>query len=144
VTPAVIGWALAAAALVVGWLSYGWRGLVLALTVIAFWMLLQFSRTLRVLRGAAQSPLGQLDSAVMFNAKLHAGLRLPEVIALARSLGRKVGADVADVADEPEVFVWRDGGDDEVEVTFVNGRCTQWHLRRHGAAEITAAGGASP
>lgn len=140
----MIGWALAAAALVVGWLSYGWRGLVLALTVIAFWMLLQFSRTLRVLRGAAQSPLGQLDSAVMFNAKLHAGLRLPEVIALARSLGRKVGADVADVADEPEVFVWRDGGDDEVEVTFVNGRCTQWHLRRHGAAEITAAGGASP
>jgi hypothetical protein len=136
-----MGWALAAAALVVGWLSYGWRGLVLGLTVIAFWMLLQFSRTLRVLRRAAESPLGHVESAVMFNAKLHAGLRLPQVIALARSLGRKLGADVA---DEPEVFVWRDGGDDEVEVTFVNGRCTRWHLRRHSAAEITAGGGASP
>jgi hypothetical protein len=132
--------ALAIAALAAGYWSYGWRGLVLALTVIAFWLLLQFSRSLRVLRRAAQSPLGHVDSAVMFNAKLHVGLRLPEVIALACSLGRKVGANAGDA---PEVFAWRDGGDDEVEVTFVNGRCTQWHLRRHSAAEVTAGGGAS-
>ena len=37
-----------------------------------------------------------------------------------------------------------DGGGDEVELTFVDGRCTQWQLRRHSAAEITAGGGASP
>jgi hypothetical protein len=133
----IVGWALAAAALAAGWWGYGWRGLVLALTVIAFWLLLQLSRTLRVLRKAGQSPLGHVDNAVMFNAKLSAGMRLPDVIALARSLGRKV-------SDEPEVFAWRDGGDDEVELTFVNGRCTRWHLRRHGAAEITVGGGASP
>jgi hypothetical protein len=137
VTPAVIGWALAVAALVVGWLGYGWRGVALALTVIAFWLLLQFSRTLRVLRNAAQSPLGHVDSALMFNAKLSIGLRLPEVIGMTRSLGCKVSND-------PEVFAWRDGGGDEVELTFVNGRCTQWHLRRNGAAEITVGGGASP
>ncbi len=133
----IVGWALAAAALAAGWWGYGWRGLVLALTVIAFWLLLQFSRTLRLLRKAGQSPLGHVDNAVMFNAKLSAGMRLPDVIALARSLGHKV-------RDEPEVFAWRDGGGDEVELTFVDGRCTRWQLRRHGAAEITAGGGALP
>ncbi len=136
-TPAVIGWALAAVALVAGWLGYGWRGLVLALSVIAFWLLLQFSRTLRVLRNAAQSPLGHVDSAVMFNAKLNVGLRLPEVIGLTRSLGRKV-------SDEPQVFAWRDGGGDEVELTFASGRCTHWQLRRQGAAAVTAGDAASP
>jgi hypothetical protein len=141
VTPAVIGWALAAAALVVGWLAYGWRGLVLALSVIAFWLLLQFSRTLRVLRTAAQSPLGHVDSAVMLSAKLHAGMPLPQVIALTRSLGRKVsGAS----GDDPEVFVWRDAGGDEVELVFEAGRCTQWQLRRSAAVDLSGRGGASP
>lgn len=127
---------LAVAALAAGYWSYGWRGLVLALTVIAFWLLLQFSRTLRVLRGAAKSPLGHVDNAVMFNARLSAGLRLPQVIALTRSLGRKV-------SDEPEMFAWRDGAGDEVELTFVDGRCTRWQLRRHGAARFTDGGDAS-
>jgi hypothetical protein len=132
-----VGGALALAALAAGYWSYGWRGLVLALTVIAFWLLLQFSRTLRVLRRAAQSPLGHVDNAVMFNAQLSVGLRLPEVIAMTRSLGRKV-------SDEPELFAWRDGGGDEVELTFADGRCTGWQLRRHGAAAVTDGGGASP
>ncbi len=125
----MVGWALAAAALVSGWLGYGWRGFVLALSVIAFWLLLQASRTLRVLRNAARSPLGHVDSAVMLNAKLGVGLRLADVIALTRSLGRKVSA-------EPEVFAWRDGGGDEVEATFESGRCTHWQLRRHGGGAL--------
>jgi hypothetical protein len=137
VTPAVIGWALATAALVAGWLGYGWRGVVLALSVIAFWLLLQASRTLRVLRNAAQSPLGHVDSAVMLNAKLSVGLRLAEVMAMTRSLGRKV-------SDGPEVYAWRDGGGDELEATFVNGRCTRWQLRRQHAAAVTAGDAASP
>jgi hypothetical protein len=135
--PAMTGWALAVAALVAGGLAYGWRGLVLALSVIAFWLLLQLSRSLRVLRTAAQSPLGHVDNAVMFNARLSVGLRLPEVIALTRSLGRKVSANVG---AGPEVFAWRDGGGDEVELTFVNGRCTHWQLRRHGGAAAVTAG----
>jgi hypothetical protein len=137
VTPAVIGWALAAAALLAGWFSYGWRGVLLALSVVAFWLLLQASRTLRVLRNAAQSPLGHVDSAVMLNAKLSVGLRLAEVMTMTRSLGRKV-------SDEPEVFAWRDGGGDELEATFVNGRCAHWQLRRQGAAGVTAGDAASP
>lgn len=140
-TPAVIGWALAVAALGVGWLAYGWRGLVLALSVVAFWLLLQFSRSLRALRNAAQSPLGHVDSAVMFNARLHAGMRLPQVIALTRSLGRRVSANVD---DGPEVYVWRDGGGDEVELVFEGGRCTRWELRRGNEDAVSGRGGASP
>jgi hypothetical protein len=124
---ALVGWALAAAALAVGWLSYGWRGVVLALTVIVFWLLLQFSRTLRLLRSAGQAPIGHVDSALMLQSRLRAGMRLPAVIGLTRSLGRKV-------RDEPETFAWRDTGGDEVEIEFVGGRCTRWTLRRADTA----------
>jgi len=120
---ALVGWTLAAAALGVGWLSYGWRGVVLALTVIVFWLLLQFSRTLGLLRSAGQAPLGHVDSALMLQSRLRAGMRLPAVIGLTRSLGRKVH-------EEPETFAWRDTGGDEVEIEFIGGRCTRWTLRR--------------
>jgi hypothetical protein len=120
---ATLGWLLAAVALAAGWLLYGWRGVVLALTVIAFWLLLQFSRTLRLLRSAAGSPVGHVHSALMLHARLHTGMRLPQVIALTRSLGRKV-------RDEPETFAWRDSGGDEVQIEFVAGRCTRWTLQR--------------
>lgn len=119
----VVGWALAVAAFVVGYWSYGWRGIVLAITVVAFWLLLQFSRSLRVLRSAAQSPVGHVDNAVMLHARLRTGMRLPEVIALTRSLGRKL-------RDDPETFVWRDSGGDEVSLEFVAGRCRRWQLER--------------
>jgi uncharacterized protein (DUF58 family) len=122
---AKLGWALAAGALLAGWFGYGWRGLALAATVIAFWLLLQFSRTLRVLRSAASSPVGHVDSAVMLNVRLRAGMRLPDVIGLTKSLGRKI-------ADAPETFAWRDGGGDEVRLEFADGRCTRWTLHRAG------------
>jgi hypothetical protein len=57
-----IGWVLAGLAFVAGWVGWGWRGLVLALTVVVFWMLLQFSRTMRrgdaALEAAARHALG--------------------------------------------------------------------------------------
>ncbi|HET9820244.1 MAG TPA: hypothetical protein VFQ16_00320, partial [Burkholderiaceae bacterium] len=87
---AIAGWAMAAAGVVAGGVFYGWRGVALALSVVVFWLLLQFSRTLRVLRAAAARPVGSVASAVMLNAKLHAGMGLPEVIRLTGSLGRRV------------------------------------------------------
>jgi hypothetical protein len=128
---ATIGWGLAAAAVVAGWFAWGWQGVVLALTVVVFWLLLQFSRTMRVLRGAAARPLGHVDSAVMLHAKLREGARLVEILALTRSLGRRLGE-----SENPERFAWRDAGGDEVEVELVAGRCTRWTLRR---AEDSAA-----
>jgi hypothetical protein len=118
-----IGWALAAAALAAGWYSYGWQGFMLALTVVVFWLLLQFSRALRVMRRAAQAPVGTVPSAVMLHAKLSKGMRMLDIVAINRSLGRKL-------RDDPETFAWRDDSGAEVEVEFVKGRCAQWRLSR--------------
>ena len=120
---ATIGWALAVAAVAVGYAGYGWRGVLLAVTVIVFWLLLQFSRALRVMRLAAQAPVGQVPSAVMLHAKLQPGMPLMAVIKLTLSLGRKV-------RDEPETFAWRDESGAEVEIEFAGGRCQVWRLTR--------------
>ncbi len=122
-TAATIGWALAVAAVAVGYVGYGWRGVLLAITVIVFWLLLQFSRALRVMRLAARAPVGHVPSAVMLHAKLHAGMLMMDVVKLSRSLGRKV-------RDVPETFAWRDESGAEVEIDFAGGRCQTWRLTR--------------
>lgn len=137
---AAVGWALAALALGVGAVAYGWRGVVLALTVTVFWLLLQFSRTLRVMRAAAARPLGAVDSVVMLQSRLHAGMRLLQVIGLTKSLGEKV-------AEAPETFAWRDAGGDTLRIEFDGGRVSAWRLQRAeatGAADATDAPGAGP
>ncbi len=118
-----IGWVLATAALAAGWFAYGLRGVALAATVIAFWLLLQFNRLVRVMRGAAESPLGRVDSAVMLHAKLHAGLTMAKVVALTKSLGRR--AD-----DAREVYIWTDAGGASLSISFIKGRCASWVLAR--------------
>ena len=123
---ALLGWGLTAAAVITGYLIYGWRGVALAVTVTVFWLLLQFSRALRALREATGRPVGQVPSAVMLNVKLHAGMRLPDVIRHTRSLGRKLG-------DAPETWAWADAAGDEVHVVLINGRITAWELKRAGA-----------
>jgi uncharacterized protein (DUF58 family) len=119
----LIGWGLAAVALAVGYASYGWPGMLLGVSVIVFWLLLQFSRSLRVMRNAAGRPVGSIDNAVMLHTKLKPGLRLLDILPLTRSLGQKV-------ADDPETFVWTDGGGDRVRVELRNGRCTAFALER--------------
>lgn len=121
-----LGWVLAALALAAGYAGYGWRGLLLGLTVIVFWLLLQFSRSLRALRDASGRPVGEIDNAVMLHARLHPGMRLMDVLKLTRSLGRKV-------ADEPETFVWRDGEGSEVRVELRGGRLSASSLVRAAA-----------
>ena len=121
-----LGWGLTVVAVAAGYLSYGWRGVALAATVTAFWLLLQFSRALRALRDATGRPVGQVPNAVMLNAKLQAGMRLPDVLKHTRSLGRKL-------SDEPETWAWADEAGDEVQVVLKHGRITTWELRRAGA-----------
>jgi len=124
---ATLGWGLALLAFVAGYVGYGWRGVFLALTVVVFWLLLQFSRSLRVLRDASRRPVGSVDSAVMLQARLHDGMRLPQILKLTKSLGRKV-------ADEPEeTFAWTDPGGDSVQVQLREGRLARWALHRAGS-----------
>lgn len=121
-----LGWALAAIALAVGYAIAGWQGVVLAVTIIAFWLLLQFSQVMRVMRGAARSPVGHVPNAVMLNAKLHAGMRMLDVVALTRSLGQRV-------REVPEQYAWRDDEGNRVDATFDNGRLLRWELVRAAA-----------
>ena len=119
----VVGWGLAFAALVAGWFSHGWRGLALAFTVIVFWLLIQFNRSVKVMRNAASSPVGHIDSAVMLNAKLSAGLPMIRIVALTKSLGTRV-------AEAPETWAWADASGSSVTMVFDKGRCKTWVLNR--------------
>ncbi len=119
----MLGWGLALLAVIAGYAGYGWPGVALAASVVVFWLLLQFSRALRVMRNAAGRPLGSIDSAVMLHAKLQPGQRLMQVITLTKSLGVKT-------SDDPETFVWTDGGGDAVQVELQAGLIIQARLVR--------------
>lgn len=124
-----IGSALALAAFILGGVFYGWQGVVLALSGVIFWLLLQFTRLTRVMRMAKDAPIGHVDSAVMLNARLKPGMRLIDILPLAKSLGQKIG-------DAPETYRWTDPGEVRVDVVLENGKVTQWQLIR--PAEPTA------
>ncbi len=131
----LIGWGLAALAIGMGYVQWGWQGAVLGLTLVVFWLLLQFSRVMRVMRMAADAPVGHVANAVMLNSTVSHAMRLLEILPLTRSLGRKL-------ADDPETFEWSDAAGDRVVIELVKGRCTQWRLERNAAAEAPA--GATP
>jgi len=131
----VIGWALVVLAVALGYSFWGWAGVGLALTGVVFWLLLQFTRTLRVMRMAAARPVGVVDSAVMLNARVHPGMTMLQLLPLTRSLGVRLSVPGA----EPERFVWRDPGDDVVEIELRAGRVTLALLRRAAAADGTGA-----
>ena len=119
----LLGWALAALAIAMGYVQWGWQGALLGITLVVFWLLLQFSRVMRVMRKAAQSPLGRVPNAVMLHAKLHPGMRLLDVLPLTRSLGRML-------SENPETFEWADDAGDRVIVELQRGRLTQARLER--------------
>jgi glucose-6-phosphate-specific signal transduction histidine kinase len=121
-----MGWGLAALGTVMAGFQYGWQGLVLAVSVTVFWLLLQFSRAIRAMKNAAAAPVGHVPSAVMLNARLKAGMTLLQVIGLTRSLGQRLGAEGV----EPEQWRWADDGGVSVTLTLQGGKLTRWDLQR--------------
>lgn len=122
-----IGWLLAVVALVFGGWRYGWQGVLVAVTVIAFWLLLDFSRSMRVLRAAAERPVGQVASARQLQTRLRPGLTTVELTRLAGSAGEVLDADVP-------VLRWSDAYGDAIEVRCPGGRAAQWTLQSGTAA----------
>jgi len=116
-----IGAGLALLALVLGGVLLGWQGVIFATTGVVFWLLLQMSRLMRVMKTAGSAPMGSVANAVMLHSKLHAGMKLVDLITLAGSLGVKQAA---------ETFVWRDTGGDAVEVVLKKGKLAEWRLVR--------------
>ena len=123
-----LGWALAVAALLAGWQVYGWQGVLLAFSVIVFWMLLQFSRALRVMRTAAENPVAMVPSTVMLHTRMKPGLTMLEVVKMTRSLGRKLEDQGEDV------WRWEDASGAGLVLHFEKGHLRHWTLDRDGAA----------
>ncbi|WP_341892286.1 hypothetical protein [Variovorax sp. YR752] len=119
----ILGWALAAVFVALAWQQYGWQGVLFAISVVVFWLLLQFSRTVRAMRQAGQAPVGHVDSAVMLNAKLRPGMTMLQVIGLTKSLGRKLEAGDDD-------WAWSDEGGSTVRLHFTHGKLARHELDR--------------
>ncbi|MFM2056611.1 MAG: hypothetical protein RLY71_996 [Pseudomonadota bacterium] len=113
---------LAGSALIVAWWTYGWRGLLFGLTLLVFWLLLQFSRAARLLRAAGERPLGQVDSVAMVQAQLEHGLHMDELLRITGSLGRKVGP-----LDD---WQWSDGYGNDLVVSLRRGVVVRWAIAR--------------
>ena len=113
---------------VLAYRSYGWAGVAAAATAIVMWGLLHFTRLMKVLKRAANRPIGHVDSAVMLNAKLRPGMTLMHVVAMTRALGALQSAK----GTEPEIFRWTDGGESHVTGTFVGGKLAHHELFRPG------------
>jgi hypothetical protein len=120
--PSINNGLLAGGAVIVGWWFWGWQGLLMAASVIAFWLVMQFTRALRVLRHASQRPVGHVDSSVMLQSRLEHGMNMQELIALTGSLGTKLG--------ELDDWQWSDPGGNTVVVHLRRGKVVRWSLVR--------------
>jgi hypothetical protein len=135
-----LGWALAVAAVALGYVQYGWKGVLLALSAVVFWLLMQFTRALRAMRTAGGAPVGHVASAVMLQARLKPRMRLMDVILLTRSLGEKLADEGP---GQPETFRWADDSGASVTLRLVGGRVTDWTFTRQ-AADAADPGAAVP
>jgi hypothetical protein len=118
-----LGWLLAALFAFAAWRAYDLAGLAFAASAIVFWLLLQFNRAVRVMKNAAESPVGHIASAVMFQAGLGRGMTMLQIVTRTKSLGRKVeGSD--------DDWRWGDDGGASVVLHFERGRLVRWQIER--------------
>jgi hypothetical protein len=108
------------------WRSYGLAGVALIIGGILMWVLLHVNRVVATLKRAADRPVGYVESAVMFNAKLKAGATLLHVLAMTRALGQPLSPEGA----QPEIFRWTDTAGSHVTCEFVDGKLAKWQLER--------------
>ena len=129
-----LGWLLAAVFAFAAWRAYDLAGLAFAASAIVFWLLLQFNRTVRVMKNAADTPVGHVASAVMFHAGLAAGMTMLQVVTKTKSLGKKIAASDDD-------WRWSDDGGTSVVLHFERGRLVRWTIER---PDDTAGGAVDP
>ncbi|MBC5763969.1 glycerate kinase [Ramlibacter albus] len=117
------------------WRGYGWPGVALVVGGIIMWMLLHFTRMMKVLQRAGSRPVGYCDSAVMLNAKLKPGVNLLHVLALTRAIGEQLSEKGID----PEIYKWTDGTQSSVTCEFKRGKLVKWTLYRPPSEQDTVA-----
>lgn len=117
--------ALAAAIAYAAWRSYGGQGLILAALMIAFWVLLHFTKLMRLLRTAATRPIGHVQDARLLHRQLKPGQPLVAVVRHTLSLGQRLSAP----GQEPERLQWSDEHGHAVTCSFHHGRLHSFELR---------------
>lgn len=123
---AAFWWLLAVAVLVMAWVQYGAPGLVLALGVLLFWLLLQFTRVMTVMKSAARRPKGYVRDAASLHRRLRLGVKLFDLVRATGGLGVLASAEGA----QPEIYHWTDSGGVRLICTFENGRLVAHELGR--------------
>ena len=118
---------------VAGYRSYGMQGIFGVAGGLVMWALLHYTRLMKVMTRAKNSPIGYVGSAVMLNAKLRTGVNLLHVVAMTRSFGEQLTPANTD----PESYRWTDGTQSHVTCEFVNGRLVRWALERPVVQEET-------
>jgi hypothetical protein len=126
VAKTLILWLGGALLIAAAYRAFEWKGVVLVVTGLVFWLMLHFTRLMQALKRAANRPVGYIGSAVMLSVKLKAGWTLLHLVALTKSLGALQSEKDA----QPEVFRWTDNGGSYVDCTFVAGKLAQWVLVR--------------
>lgn len=99
------------------WRSYGWQGLVLAMLMSSFWVLLHFTKLMRLLRAAAARPKGIVADIPALQRHLRPGMPMHEVVRRTACLGERPADATTD-----EVFDWRDAQGRALRLHFEAGR----------------------
>ena len=112
------------------WRFWGGAAVAAGGGALLMWLLLHYTRMMKVMERAAQTPIGTVDSAVMLNAKLAKGMTLLNTIGLTRSLGQADASQTPESPQATDVFVWADASGDSVTVAFSRGKVQHWQLTR--------------
>ena len=113
--------ALALVALFAGGILFGWKGVVLVMTMLIAWLLVQFARLMKLMGMASKGPVGRVASAAALNGQIRERMKMVDLLPLTGSLGRKV-------SDAPQRYDWTDAGGARVEVELADGRVLRWTL----------------
>jgi len=116
--------ALALALSYAAWRSYGLQGLLLAVLMLSFWLMLHFTKLMRLLRTVAARPMGRARDAAALHARLKPGMAMVDVIRLTLSIGQlRTPPD-----SEPEERHWADDSGQAVVCRFEHGRLVSFRL----------------
>ena len=116
--------AMAAALAYAAWRSYSWPGLILALLMLSFWLLLHFTKLMRLLRTVANRPLGRVRDVGAMAKRLKPGMPLVDVMRLTLSIGALRSAPDTD----SELRTWSDDAGRTAICHFEQGRLVSFRV----------------
>lgn len=130
--------ALALALSYAAWRSYGVQGLLLAVLMLSFWLMLHFTKLMRLLRTVATRPMGRVSSATALLQRLKPGMAMVDVMRLTLSIGElRTPPDT-----EPEERQWADDTGQAVVCRFEHGRLVSLRLAPNSVTGHSDAGDA--